>query len=98
MNEPATTLAASPSRVFSRLGGATRVWLLVGLVATVAVVLNGTVVGHLAGPERNVQIPWYVLAALFYLVEANVVHLHFRREAHSISFSEVPMVLGLFFT
>src|SRR5205085_2919049 len=23
---------------------------------------------------------------------------HFRREAHSISFSEVPMVLGLFFT
>src|SRR5207302_3122523 len=54
-------------------------------------------VRHLEEPEMKLRLPWYLLAGLFYLAEANVVHLHFRREAHSISFSEIPMVLGLFF-
>ena len=38
-----------------------------------------------------------MLASLFYLAEALVVHFHFRRDAHSFSLSEVPLVLGLFY-
>jgi diguanylate cyclase (GGDEF)-like protein len=43
------------------------------------------------------HIPWFLLAAMFYLAETCLVHLHFRRGAHSFSMSEVPLVLGLFF-
>ncbi|MCL6550862.1 MAG: EAL domain-containing protein [Acidothermus cellulolyticus] len=43
------------------------------------------------------HLPWYGLALLFYLAETCLVHLHFRRGAHSFSMSEVPLVLGLFF-
>ncbi|MGH8888170.1 MAG: putative bifunctional diguanylate cyclase/phosphodiesterase [Acidothermaceae bacterium] len=43
------------------------------------------------------HLPWPLLAMLFYLAETCLVHLHFRRGAHSFSMSEVPLVLGLFF-
>ncbi len=43
------------------------------------------------------HISWLVLAFVFYLAETCLVHLHFRRGAHSFSMSEVPLVLGLFF-
>ncbi|MCL6537872.1 MAG: EAL domain-containing protein [Acidothermus sp.] len=43
------------------------------------------------------HLPWYALALLFYLAETCLVHLHFRRGAHSFSMSEVPLVLGLLF-
>jgi K+-sensing histidine kinase KdpD len=43
------------------------------------------------------QLQWWVLAPLFYGAELAVVHLRFRRDAHSFSMSEIPLVLGLFF-
>jgi diguanylate cyclase (GGDEF)-like protein len=43
------------------------------------------------------HVPWPILALLFYLAEICLVHLHFRRGAHSFSMSEVPLLLGLFF-
>jgi signal transduction histidine kinase len=44
------------------------------------------------------HIPWPVLAAGFYFAEVYVVHLQVRRDAHSFSLSEIPLVLGLFFS
>ena len=41
--------------------------------------------------------PWIVLAAVFFLTEAKVVHLHIGRSAHSFSMSEIPVVYGVFF-
>jgi signal transduction histidine kinase len=35
---------------------------------------------------------------MFALAEMSVVHFQLRREAHSFSLSEIPLVLGLFFT
>src|SRR5262249_16838123 len=32
----------------------------------------------------------------FFLAETYPVHLHFRREAHTLSLSDLPLVLGLF--
>src|SRR5690242_10656439 len=73
-----------------------RLQLFVGfltVLALVAIVLqwnNDDIVG-------TYHMQWYVLATVFSVTQACMVHLHFRRGAHSFSMSEVPLVLGLFF-
>jgi len=42
-------------------------------------------------------IPWPVLALLFAAAEMFDVQVHFRRETHAFSLSEVPLVVALFF-
>jgi hypothetical protein len=82
----------------SRSGGrhADLVWLLVaGLFAT-GVALTALGVSTGSTPMAPVTLHWPTLACLFYLTEVRVLHLRFRREAHSYSLSEVPLVLGLF--
>ena len=49
--------------------------------------------GRLGGP---VDVPFWVLAPAFALGEVAVVHLRFRKNAHSFSMSEVPLIIGLF--
>jgi signal transduction histidine kinase len=81
-----------------RVSGTVRVWALNALLATIAGAVYLLWVRHtpgLAGPQR---IPWWVMAAMFALAEISVVHFQLRREAHSFSLSEIPLVLGLFFT
>src|SRR5713226_8464112 len=71
------------------------IWLLSGAAAAAA----GTVlvVGrHQPAPLHVLEIPWWGLLIGFYLAECAVVHVHFRRETHTLSLSEVPLVLGLF--
>ena len=68
---------------------------VVGLVALALGSLG--VLWTQTGTVAAFHIPWVLLAALFYLAEICLVHLHFRRGAHSFSMSEVPLVLGLFF-
>ena len=50
-----------------------------------------------AAPDVSVRLPWWVLAAAFVATEACVVHIHFRRSAHSFTLGEIPLVLGLLF-
>jgi diguanylate cyclase (GGDEF)-like protein len=45
----------------------------------------------------GVPLPWWALAALFALTELVVLSVQLRRESLSISFAEVPLVLGLAF-
>ena len=47
-------------------------------------------------PAKKV-IPWVVLTLLFGAAEIVVLHIQIRREAQSVSLSEVPFVLGLVF-
>ena len=47
-------------------------------------------------PVRQLAIPWWALATGFFLAECAVVHVHLRRETHTMSLSELPLVLGLF--
>ena len=42
-------------------------------------------------------VPWWVLAAAFALTESAVLHVQTRREAQTVSISELPLVVGLFF-
>ena len=73
-------------------------WALSALiaVATTVAYLGGI---RTMGPfaSQPWHIPWPALAALFFVTEVFVVHVHFRAEAHSISVSELVLVLGLFF-
>jgi diguanylate cyclase (GGDEF)-like protein len=48
-------------------------------------------------PELGSVLSWPLLAVLFAASERFAVHLPVGRETHSTSFSEVPLVLGLFF-
>jgi diguanylate cyclase (GGDEF)-like protein len=79
-----------------RLNGATRVWLLTGTMAVTVLGLYVTTVRHLTPLDGPVSLPWWALAVGFYFSEAYVVHLHYRREAHTLSMNEIPIVLGLF--
>ncbi|MEA2132478.1 MAG: hypothetical protein QOC68_387, partial [Solirubrobacteraceae bacterium] len=81
-------------RLLSAAGG---VWAL-----NIAIVL--ACAGLLAGPVHDlpnfdvgVHIPWWGLALGFLAAERCVVHLHFRRSAHSFSLGDLPLVFGLLF-
>ena len=51
--------------------------------------LNAPVLG--SGPVLS----WYWLALAFYLAEVLVVHLQFRKQAHTLSLTEIGLTLGL---
>jgi signal transduction histidine kinase len=77
--------------------GHVRIWVLNAGITGVALLLAGRVLGTSDTVGSN-RIPWFILAGAFYLAEIAVVHLQYRRDAHSFSMSEVPLVLGMFFT
>jgi diguanylate cyclase (GGDEF)-like protein len=98
--EPVTAVRRFGRRTTSpamHLPPALRVWLFIGILAALAVALYVGVVRHLPATEGLFTVPFVVVALAFYAIEIKVVHLHFRRGAHSFSLSEVPLVLGLFF-
>ena len=78
--------------------GAARVWILNIALAAVGLVAYFAGVRHLGGSSAPFEIPWWSLAAVFFIAEIFVVHVEFRRDAHSVSLSEIPLVLGLFFS
>ncbi|HUV47912.1 MAG TPA: EAL domain-containing protein, partial [Actinomycetes bacterium] len=44
-----------------------------------------------------IHLQWWGVALPFFLAEAYVVHLYFRKQAHSISATEIGLLLALFF-
>jgi len=80
-----------------RLDGRVGVSMLVAGIALVTAALYVTTLADMPAPAGHVHMPWWVVALVFFAVEARVVHLHFRSEAHSLSLSELGLVLGLFF-
>jgi diguanylate cyclase (GGDEF)-like protein len=76
--------------------GVLRVWVFIAAVgATSALVWSF----NLSGPPApgSITLPWWGLAVAFYVAEAFVVHLHFRKQAHTLSQTELGLMLGLFF-
>jgi len=74
---------------------------VLALMAVLAVIGTGLWVGLLAFPPEppmGLQIPWWVLALLFAVTEIWVFHIQVGREAQSISISEVPLILALFYS
>jgi diguanylate cyclase (GGDEF)-like protein len=92
---PASTPADQPAASSGR--GKARVQLLVAALLLPSILLLVVVVAPLRGLDTPRPIPWWVLAPLFCVAEISVVHIQFRRDAHSFSLSELPLVTGLFF-
>jgi diguanylate cyclase (GGDEF)-like protein len=73
--------------------------LVLGILATL--LGTATAVGHpfleSDSFSPTVALPWWAMAVAFAVTEANVLHLEVKRQARSVSLSELPVVLGLFF-
>ncbi|MDQ1399605.1 MAG: hypothetical protein QOK20_1537 [Acidimicrobiaceae bacterium] len=81
----------------TQLQGPSRVWLLTAANAAIGVALYAWALVHLDGITGN-RIPFaLLLVALFASAEIFVVHFEFRRDSHTFSLVEVPLVLGLLF-
>ncbi|MDQ1616781.1 MAG: hypothetical protein QOJ60_2720 [Actinomycetota bacterium] len=71
-----------------------KVWLLSAALAATAAVLWWSAP---ALPHEHPQLWWPLVALLFCLTERFVVHVPIGRENQSLTFAEVPLVLGLLF-
>jgi diguanylate cyclase (GGDEF)-like protein len=70
-----------------------RIWAVVVAVDLVAAALwAGPIAG---GHHGSSTVPWWVLALAVTLCEAAPVHLEVRGEAHSVTLTEIPLVVGL---
>src|SRR6187551_563355 len=91
------TTAPSRRRRRSLLSGAALIWVYSFALAAASVALWTLVLrGQPPPPAAALDIPWFAAIPVFFLAEAFVVHVHFRREAHTISLNEVGLVLGFF--
>lgn len=80
------------------VGMVTRVWAFNASLAVVAALLYVLGVAHLPQPSQTVHLLWPLLTAGFALVSTLRVYIHFRRNAQAYTLSEIPLVVGLFFS
>ena len=76
---------------------AVRVWTFTIILAAAALLGYLLRIPSLHPLAVPIWIPWPFLAAGFFLTELKVIEVHFRRETHAFSLSEMPAVIGLFF-
>ena len=69
-----------------------RVWAFVAAIWAVAALLAWIIAGWEPIID-SVTPPWFVLVMMFGVAERAVFHLRFRKDAHSFSLSEIPLVL-----
>ncbi len=70
--------------------------LSAGLAAAALLLIAGSLRSmDVAVPD--LEVPWWALVPVFAATELMVVHVQIRRESLSVSFAEVPLVLGLAF-
>ena len=74
-----------------------RIWGLVTGVWLAAIVDAAAVLLGRSPTNLEPHVEWWMLAGGFYLAEVLVVHIQFRRDAHTLSMSEAPFVIGLLF-
>src|SRR5262245_10308 len=67
--------------------------------AALAVLAGALFVTFVRGeaPLAEPHLPWWAIALAWAAAEALVVHLYFRRSAHSFSLADFPFVFGLAF-
>src|SRR5919204_563305 len=70
-------------------------WLNVAIAAGAVLLFLGPVDNY--KPIAHPHIAWWWLAIAFGVAERCVVHLQFRRSAHSFSLGDLPVVFGLLF-
>lgn len=90
------TAAPSGSSLDARRPSATLpVWALAVAVGVAALALTIWAVAPLSAPGSEL-LAWPILAIAFVVAERVIVHFEFRHDSHAVSFSAVPLVVGLF--
>lgn len=69
-----------------------------GAVSAVFVLGAIPLVSAMPVTSAGIQLSWWMLAPSFAVAELAIVHMRFRRDAHSFSLSDVPLVIGFFLT
>jgi signal transduction histidine kinase len=94
--EVPTDISMEPPAAVARRSLPWKIWLYVAVVATASAVLA-------FGPVRSVDIPRIIITGApiivvlgVYLAEVAVIHIQVRRDTHSFSMSEVPVIVGAF--
>lgn len=73
-----------------------RAWTFIAVVAALATALWVGLLMSFGPVERPFSVPWWALTPLVFLGESAVIHVTFRKDAHSFSLSEIVLVVGLF--
>src|SRR5690349_9622615 len=91
--------AMDESTTTRRLPRSTRELLVWAYVLALSVVAAAAwaLVSHNATPHGEPHLPWWGVALGFAAAELCVVHVRFRRSAHSFSLADLPFVFGLVF-
>ncbi|MGZ8565491.1 MAG: hypothetical protein ACXWXS_00395, partial [Actinomycetota bacterium] len=95
MNANQGLVIPSPPRI-RFLRGVGRIWLLSAMLGALTVGV-AALTRHGGSFPTPIFVPWWIVAGGFALVEVFVIHVEIRREAYSLSLSEVPLTIGLFF-
>ena len=66
-------------------------------LALVLAVSSGGLLARVGEGAGATALPWWSLAIMFGVTELAVFHIEVRREAHTFTLSEIPLVLGLLF-
>jgi diguanylate cyclase (GGDEF)-like protein len=69
--------------------------LVVG-IATAVFILYSTLLAGLESPAATIHVPWWSFVLVFFVAEAFPIHVHIRSEAHTLSLSELGLVLALY--
>src|SRR4051812_35422458 len=89
------TVRRSPAR---GLGLSSQTLGVVGMIVVLLSIAAITAAPFLDAPVflPHPVLPWWALTCGYLLTESFVLHIQIRREAHTVSLSELPLVLGLF--
>ena len=85
------------SRPYRMSSGQAAIWALSGAMIATAAVLFRAGAGDVPPVISSVHVPFWALLIAFAAAERFVVHVHFRRSAHSMSLGEIPFVFALVF-
>jgi diguanylate cyclase (GGDEF)-like protein len=98
-SSPAPSEPTRPLGVAMReaLHGPPRVWVFNGALALTCAFVWAFAVGRFGAPSfvHGPRLNWWALALAFYFAEVIVVHLQFRKQAHTLSLTEIGLTLGL---
>jgi diguanylate cyclase (GGDEF)-like protein len=84
-------------RPYRMSSGALAIWALSAAMISAAAVLFAAGAGAVPPVISTLHVPFWVLLIAFAAAERFVVHVHFRRSAHSMSLGEIPLVFALLF-
>jgi diguanylate cyclase (GGDEF)-like protein len=79
------------------LRGPLRVWIFNCALALICAFVWAFAVARFDEPSfvRGPRLGWWAIALAFYFAEVVVVHLQFRKQAHTLSLTEIGLTLGL---